>query len=137
MEDAYAVNVRRTSLLDAMVLADWISKDPYHQDVRPEFFLTADSMNLCFEDNHGPVFFLKLFPVGGSIRIYIQFGVDPIRTARMLENGFPIVKECCRQAHANRMVFDSVSPKLVNFCVNRFGFHPIDGTQDLELSLEN
>lgn len=124
-------------LIDQMIAID---EDHRAKGMTGDFFLVPGALSLCFEDSAGPVFFVRLDPeMGGSfstVRIHIQFDLRfGMRTARLLTQGFAVVKDRCESAGARRMVFDSIDGKLRDFCCNRFGFKPISGTADLELEL--
>lgn len=121
------------------MISRWIADDPDHRKkgMVPGFFLEARTLGLMFEDHCGPVFAVRLDPeTGGTVRIHIQFDATQLlRTARGLAEGFLIVKDRAEVAGAKRLVFDSVYAPLIDFCQRRFGFQPVEGTNDLELAL--
>jgi hypothetical protein len=134
------MNIRQLTDFDKPTLEAWISRDPDHtaRKLTAEFFFTPMTLSMMFEDDKGPVFAVRLDPeMNGSVRIHIQFDSGQmVRTARMLKQGFPIVRDRVQQSSARRMVFDSVAESLVDFCKYRFGFSEVEGTQDLELVLQ-
>jgi len=142
------LNIRRLTEDDKPILKSMIAWDMDHtaKALQPEFFY-AHGLCLCFEDEDGPVFYVRLdcetsvnHPITQSpdtVRVHIQFDERiPLRTLRTLKQGFEVVKDRCRVAGARRMVFDSLSPHLRTFCRRRFGFRDVPGTADLELELE-
>lgn len=133
------MKVRRIVVSDWPMIAEWASRDPFHEFLRTRhvFFTDPQSLNLCFEDGEGPVFFTKLAVEGTDIRVFIQFNQGTeFRTARMLKRGFDTVLAACRQSKAKRLVFDSVYEPLIQFCINQFGFERVPESNDLELKLD-
>lgn len=138
------MKIRKMLPGDRVLLAGMILRDPDHQarGVEPDFFF-AHQLCMCFEDDKGPVFFARLdVEIGAnyhpipSIRLHTQFDSDiPLRTARTLAAGFEVVKDRCRLADVERLVFDSIDGRLRDFCINRLGFKPVAGTADLEMAL--
>lgn len=155
------MNVRRIEERDRARIEEFISRDPDHiaRAMTADFFfehasspvlvsrpgwVQVGALALCFEDSVGVVFYVRLDietisgPAGTeqSVRIHIQFdSAQPLRTARVLDQGFEVVRDRCRVAGAPRLVFDSIDGRLRDFCMKRFGFQPVPGTADLDLWL--
>lgn len=132
--------IRKIVESDKALIADWIAFDGDHgpKGMSPEFFFEPATLGLLFSDEIGPVFFVRLDPEPDHvIRVHIQFQLaHALRTVRMLKSGFAVVEERVRLAGGEKMIFDSISEPLIEFCVNRFGFQRIAGTNNLELELE-
>lgn len=124
---------------DRARLEEWIAGDDDHRrkHLNPDFFYAPNTLGLCFEDSWGPVFYVRMDPEAGSlVRVHIQFeSGQTLRTARTLAMGFAVFLDRVRQTSAKKLVFDSVSGRLRSFCINRFGFHVIPGSDDLELEI--
>ncbi len=126
---------------DRVILSRMIAADAEHtaRGMTADFFHVPppNRISLCFEDDDGPVFYVRLdCESPTSIRIHMQFDeATPLRTARLLVQGFEVVKAKCQEAGAEHMVFDSLNARLREFCMRRFGFTPVSGTADLELEL--
>jgi hypothetical protein len=138
----HKMNIRKLIPEDRAILTRMILDDPDHRarGVTPEFFDVPqpNKISLCFEDDDGPVFYVRFDcdEAPETVRVHIQFDqLHPLRTGRTLVLGFEVVKDRCLIAGAKRLVFDSISATLREFCMRRFGFQPIGGTADLELLL--
>ena len=139
------MRIRPLTEADKLTIAAMIARDPEHsaKGMRPEFFFADNgTLSICCEDDHGPVFFMRLDPSPPeSIRIHIQFDEDlgmAIRTAKTLIDSFDqVTAKCRRMPSCKRIVFESMSESLRRFfCRDRFGFRPVAGTADLELWLK-
>lgn len=114
--------IRKVSDSDRETVTKWLLKDEYHKHLTPEFFLVQEPNTelMCFHDERGPVLFVKL---ERALRVYIQFDHDEkVRNAKMLVEGFPWLKQMAKSSGFRQVIFDSVSGKLVNFCMKRLGF---------------
>jgi len=124
---------------DHSILNQWIALDPDHsaKGMTSEFFFRPGGLSFAIEDSKGPTMFLRLEPeLPISARIHIQFLADnESRTARSLHKAFPTVRGQIEKAGLKRMVFESISPKLSEFCKRCFGFTEVPGTTDFELFL--
>lgn len=133
--------IRRINESDRARIQEWILADAEHaaKCMTADFFFVEQTLCLCFCDATGPVFYVRLDPeMNGTVRVHIQFNpAQLLRTARMLKEGFPVVADRIKAAGAMRMVFDSVSYGLIDFCMNRFDFRRVAGTDDLELTFES
>lgn len=120
---------------DREILTAWIALDPEHREkgMKPEFFFQPQTIAVMFEDMHGPIFAVRLDPENGAqVRIHIQFApAQTLRSARTLTDGFPVFLDYIRKTNARWLVFDSVTAKLREFCIDHFGFRPIPHSSDL------
>lgn len=120
---------------DRDLLTSWILLDPEHKakGMTADFFFHEHTLGLMFEDAHGPIFAVRLDPENaGRVRLHIQFApAQTLRSARTLNEGFPVVLAHIRKANAHWLIFDSVTEKLRKFCVDHFGFRPVPNTTDL------
>lgn len=134
------MTIREIREEDKPAIEDWIEADDDHRGkMTAEFFFAPLALGLAFEDDDGPVFYVRLDPEKtGAVRVHIQFGpaAGGLRTARMLTEGFFVVRERARMARARALIFDSITPRLREFCRRRFGFTAVEGTNDLFLALE-
>lgn len=122
------VHFRSLTKEDRPLLESAIAADPHHSGwLKPDFFFHPESMTVVASDERGPVLFLRMKPkLPASALLFIQFVQrERIRTARVLNNGFPTVREILRKAGFNQIVFDSISAPMVAMAIKRFGFRPI------------
>lgn len=124
---------------DIRRLVDWISADPYHQHIKPEFFLgkledpkgyvaKSDPRPTCYamEDEEGVIFYIR---IDRAARVNIQFQpLDPKfilargRVAKALLKGMAALELGFRQANVSEWVFESQAPDLRLMARTRLGF---------------
>jgi hypothetical protein len=129
------VIIRKIEEGDRVLLSTLIAQDPYHKELLPDFFY--EPLSMAFEDHAGVVFFVRLEPQAEKIlRIHMQFRQSQtLRTALLLRRGFSVVRDKAKASGYRKLIFDSVYKPLREFCISRFGFRPIDNSDDLELEL--
>lgn len=110
-----------------------LSQDKYHTTTQPEFFTEPGTMCKVYEDNHGPVLFVKGSPV---LRLDIQFvsNDDGRRNIRVMQEGLPPLAQKARENGFKEIVFNTTSPLLKAFCTKRLGFQEVEG-DELRLTL--
>ena len=129
---------RRINESDRPTITDWIAADPYHsvQGMDADFFFVPDKLALALE-NGCPGLYLRIDEEDqGTVRLHIQFGPDSYTSGQTMLQGWPTFLEIIKSVGTiRRMVFESVSPRLILFCHKRFGFNRVAGTNDYELWL--
>jgi len=106
---------------DRELLQKFINDDPIHSasGTTPDFFMENDCATIVYEDETGPIFFIKSTK---ALVIDIQFlEKASLRTAKALKEGYPMFKQCAKQSGYKWLIFDSIAPKLVSFCKKLFG----------------
>lgn len=105
---------------DRTVLADSLARDDQHKNTTPEFFYEPWSVCKVYEDEKGPVCFVR---GSKALRLDIQYvdNADVKRNIKaMLE--FDKLAAKARTNGFTEVVFTTNSPLLKNFCMRRFGF---------------
>ena len=110
-----------------------VREDACHKDwLRPAFFVQPNTVSRVYEDELGPILFLRM---SNCLRLHIQFcDVQKERTRRCLITQFA---EVVQQAKANgftSIIFDTESPTLKFFCHRYLGFSNSPHEQVLWLS---
>ena len=118
-------------------LSKWIESDPYHKDyLDPYWWVTGAEgslLSFCLEDSTGPLCYFRLDQkrADGFIRLHIQFApreeVTKIRLVKGLLKCIPIMQQFCRAQNGSGIIFQSVSPLLIDFGKRKFGFKSAGG----------
>lgn len=118
--------VRRIEHKDKQVLATSLATDSFHSTTDPDFFFAPGSVCNVYEDDKGPVLFLRGTK---SLRLDIQFvsNNDFERNRGTMLDGFPGLIERAKRSGFTEIVFCSNSPLLMRFCRQKFGFEPVNG----------
>lgn len=103
-----------------------LSKDEHHKTTSPEFFTEPGTVLKVYEDEQGPILFVKGTPV---LRLDIQYfdNADAERNKQAMIEGFPALVEKARAHGFREVVFDTKSRALSIFCRRQFGFTSQDG----------
>lgn len=115
---------------DYDLLSASLTSDEYHATTEPSFFSEPGTACSVYEDDKGPVLFLKGTPYlvelydAKVIKLDIQFVSNDahLRNLRVMRHGFP---ELAKMAHGNgfdALFFYSSVPALRDFCIGRLGF---------------
>lgn len=118
---------------DIPQLIDWISADPFHHNMNPEWWLTGGECLLAFVvmDDAGPTMYVRLDEEGDLVRVHVQFGpedeVSKKRVAASLKDGFVRVADFVKTSQKKGLVFESESPLLILF-LEKMGFKSVGGT---------
>jgi hypothetical protein len=113
---------------DFTVLCDSLSQDEYHRGTEPDFFYEFGTQCLVYEDDHGPICFVKGTPIVFNecliIRLDIQYvnNSDAKRNLKAMVIGFPELERLARENGVAGFFFESNSPALRQFCTKRLGF---------------
>lgn len=124
---------------DRPLMEQWIAKDPDHRfkGMCSDFFFTPGTMSFVIFDEDGPALFVRVDPEPPeSARVHIQFSDNEVRSAKAMLRGWPEFMERVYGCGIRRMVFESNSPKLINFCQRCFGFQRVGTSHDYELVKE-
>ena len=122
---------------DAVQLTGWIARDPYHQHLKPPFFLgmieaadgylQPDPRPSCYalEDVNGEIFYIR---IDRAARVNIQFAPwgnslsSRSRVARGLLKGMAFLEVGLGRAGVAEWVFDTRSLTLKAMAKSRLGF---------------
>lgn len=117
---------RRIEASDEQLLRESLERDSYHAGTTPEFFYADGSVCNVYEDDKGPVLFLR---GAKALRLDIQFvdNNDFERNRQIMLQGFPGFVEKAKAAGFSELIFYSNSPLLIRFCKQQFGFREVDG----------
>lgn len=113
---------------DYPLLQESLSKDSFHKDTSLEFFLEEDTVCSVYEDEDGPILFVRgkplIFNNIGIIQLDIQYlnNLDGKRNMKAMLEGFPILAEKAKQNGFSGFYFESSVPLLRKFCIKRLGF---------------
>jgi hypothetical protein len=131
---------------DTTVIDEWIARDAEHsaKDMTAAFFRQADTISLAIDDDKGPIMYVRIDPLDAeTVRLHIQFdSTQQRRTAVALAHEFPTVRALLFMGKVKRIIFESVSERLIQFCEKRFGFTRVVDSNDyvldplLDLSLD-
>jgi hypothetical protein len=129
---------------DLPIIANWSALDPWHQNknIPPEWWLTGNSPLLAgrIDDVLGTVLFFRFDSEsdGTQARVHLQFAARDIvnkeRLVSVLSRGFPVVAREMKSRGFKSIVFESISPSLINF-FGQLGFKPSDTENDYQLSI--
>lgn len=134
-----AYTLRPTIMNDFPQAAVWTSNDPDHRGkIAPAFWIDGRDTYLLI-DEQGPVFFFKTQLVGEkTIKLYIQFGPDDTRRAKLrtikgLVAGLEWLEKELLECSYENVYFTSKRPALISFCEDRLGFTTRDGVLSKKL----
>jgi hypothetical protein len=119
-------------------LTAWIEADPYHKDcLNPMWWLTGADHGclLAFrlDDDHGALCYVRLDQevLSSRIRLHTQFApieqVSKLRLVKGMLKCIPVIEDFCTKQNASGIIFQSVSPLLIDFMDRKFGFKPAGG----------
>ena len=122
------ITSRLITVDDYHMLATSLIKDEYHKTTEADFFYEEGTACSVFEDEKGPVLFVRGKPIvkdgTGIIQLDIQYldNKDAKRNMRTMFEGFPILEERAKEAGFIAFIFSSNVPLLRKFCIKRLGF---------------
>lgn len=112
---------------DRSLLALSLAQDEHHAETPPEFFYTPGTIAKVYEDESGPICFVR---GAKALRLDIQY-VDNSDKKRnltaMLE--FERLANEARTNGFTEVCFTTNSPLLRKFCERRFGFERVNGDE--------
>jgi hypothetical protein len=127
------ITTRLITLDDYPIISDALEYDEYHKGGEPEFFYKKNTCCNVYEDERGPIFYLRgsIDPDVGvqAICIDIQFvsNNDTRRNMEALLVANNVWVPQCKEQGFKELVFNTNSPKLKRFCTKYLGFADIDG----------
>ena len=130
------MKLTHTTIEDTEQLTEWIQADPYHQDcLNPEWWFTGNGLlSFCIQDSK-PIVYCRVDVEHPRLRLHCQFGpvseVSRFRVVKALTWGIPVMQHLARQNNLTGLVYQSVSPSLIQFMQIKFGFVPIDNNDYL------
>jgi len=106
---------------DSSLLEKSLMNDEYHQGTTPDFFFAPGSVCNVWEDEKGPVLFVRGTK---ALRLDVQYvdNKDVRRNALVMMYGFDNFVEKARENGFTEIIFNSNSPVLIKFCKRRLGF---------------
>jgi hypothetical protein len=98
-----------------------VREDACHKDwLKPSFFTQPNTVSRVYEDERGPILFLRM---SNCLRLHIQFcDVDKERIRKCLITQFPEVVQNAKAAGYLQIMYDTASRTLAWFCRRYLGF---------------
>lgn len=119
------IQLRSITPYDYSDLKEAIRKDPYHRDTTtPEFFYLPLTMCNVYYDEEGTILWLRLCSdVDRVVHLDIQFrrNRDARRNKAAMDWGFPDLISRAKDKF-RAFIFESTSPHLINYCIDKLGF---------------
>jgi len=112
-------------------LAKEISFEPEHNWMTTKFFQSPNSKALVYEDENGPIMYLRM---SSCLRIHIQFcrtDKDRIRKA-LIAGGASIIPKAKQNGYAS-VLYETANKSLAWFCRRYLGFRASPDEQQLWL----
>jgi hypothetical protein len=111
---------------DITLLEFSLAKDEHHQGTPPEFFVQPGTITKVYEDEKGPVLFVR---GAKSLRLDIQYvdNNDTERNKEAMLQGFDGLVKKARDNGFTEVIFTTNSRALAVFCKRNFGFEEIEG----------
>lgn len=111
---------------DLALLEFSLDKDEHHKGTPPEFFVQPGTITKVYEDEHGPVLFVR---GAKALRLDIQYvdNDDTERNKAAMLAGFDGLVEKARENGFTEVIFNTNSRALRIFCKRNFGFVESDG----------
>ncbi len=113
---------------DLPLLSDSLSKDGYHADTPANFFTEDGTVCLVYQDEAGPICFVRGMPLESNgvaiIQLDIQYldNKDFRRNLKAMLVGFPELERRAKENGFSGFFVVSNVPLLRNFCIKRLGF---------------
>lgn len=113
---------------DYDLLATSLLVDEYHSDTPPSFFYEPNTVCNVYEDELGPILFVRgqalLLSDKKFIRLDIQYldNNDGKRNLKAMIKGFPELESNAKSNGFSGFIFESTAPLLRAFCIKRLGF---------------
>lgn len=123
---------------DYSFLASRIMLDEHHnKDTDAGFFYAEGTICTVYEDEAGPILFLRGKPIMygniGMIQLDIQYvdNSDGKRNMKAMLSGFPELEERAKENGWSGFFFTTKSPLLRKFCIKRLGFKEYENESEL------
>ena len=106
---------------DLPLLALSLAADVWHKTTEPEFFFAPGSAAKVYEDEAGPIMFVR---GAKALRLDIQYvsNADVRRNMNAMLQGFGQLVERAREHGFSEIIFNTSSAPLSAFCQRRLGF---------------
>lgn len=103
-----------------------LAKDEHHRGTAPEFFVQPGTITKVYEDEKGPVLFVR---GAKALRLDIQYvsNDDHKRNIKAMLAGFDGLTKKAAENGFTEIIFNSNNHALKKFCTKRFGFVESDG----------
>lgn len=118
---------------DYALLSASLTTDEYHTTTTPLFFVEPETICLVYEDEKGPVLFLRGKATDIENKRVLQLDIqyvsnsDGRRNIRTMLDGFPVLVAKAKLNGFNEITFNSDVPLLRAFCTKRLGFQEDEG----------
>lgn len=111
---------------DLTLLEFSLAKDEHHQGTPPEFFVQPGTLTKVYEDEKGPVLFVR---GAKALRLDIQYvdNNDTERNKAAMLAGFDSLADKAKANGFTEVIFNTNSRALKIFCKRHFGFTESDG----------
>lgn len=111
---------------DLSLLELSLSRDEHHKETTPAFFTEPGTLSKVYEDNRGPILFVRGTPI---LRLDIQYvdNADFGRNKQAMLEGFPALAQKAKANGYKEIVFESSVRALRIFCKRHFGFEECSG----------
>lgn len=116
---------------DYTILSSSLSLDEFHKDTLVDYFFEEGTICTVYEDNSGPILFVRGKPIIqdgiGIIQLDIQYinNFDARRNMKAMLEGFPELERKAKENGFSGFFFVSNVPLLRKFCIKRLGFEPL------------
>jgi hypothetical protein len=122
------ITSRHMTAEDIPLLQASIDGDEHHKGTDVNFWLESECMVNVYEDDAGPVLFLRGSILrDGICRLDIQFidNTQGKRNLKCIGIGLPLMEEKLKLHNFIGIVFESKSPLLKKYCQKRHGFEDL------------
>lgn len=113
---------------DYPLLSESLAGDEFHQGTGLDFFLEPNTVCSVYEDENGPVLFVRGKPIIHENIVMIQLDIQYLdnlnskRNMKTMLEGFPSLALKAKENGFTGFFFESNVPLLRKFCIKRLGF---------------
>lgn len=113
---------------DYPLLIESLAEDEFHKGTGLEFFLEDGTVCSVYEDELGPILFVRGKPIIHNNIVMIQLDIqylnneDARRNMKAMTEGFPVLASQAKMNGFTGFFFESNVPLLRKFCIKRLGF---------------
>ena len=97
-------------------------------------------LSYYLRDSKGPTMYVRLDQEGDLMRLSTQFGpeseVSKLRVVKSLIWALPKMEYLAKQDQLRGFIYESTSKSLIEFMQKKFGFTPVNNTDDYVLYFE-
>lgn len=111
---------------DIGLLESSLALDEHHRDTKPEFFTQSGTVCKVYEDEAGPICFVRGTK---ALRLDIQYvnNHDRRRNMTAMLEGFDSLARKAKENGFTEIIFQTNNRMLKRFCVRAFGFVESEG----------